>query len=45
MLLIKQINDLDFFTVRPTLPLPPLPGCQFVHELSRAEGPSQQITY
>ena len=29
MLLIKQINDLDFFTVRPTLPLPPLPGCQF----------------
>ena len=29
MLLIKQINDLDFFTVRPTLPLPPLPRCQF----------------
>jgi len=29
MLLIKQINDLDFFTVRPTLPLPPSPGCQF----------------
>jgi len=29
MLLIKQINDLDFFTVRPTLPLPPSLECQF----------------
>jgi hypothetical protein len=25
MLRIKQTNDLDFFTVKPTLPLPPLP--------------------
>jgi hypothetical protein len=25
MLRIKQVHDLDFFTVQPTLPLSPLP--------------------
>jgi hypothetical protein len=29
MLRIKQANDLNFFTATPTLPLLPLPGCQF----------------
>ena len=29
MLRIKQANDLNFFTVKPTSPLLPLPGCQF----------------
>ena len=26
---VKQSHDLDFFTAKPTSPLPPLPGCQF----------------
>ncbi len=29
MLRVKQANDLNFFTAKPTSPLPPLPGCQF----------------
>jgi hypothetical protein len=42
MLRIKQADGLDFSTVPPTSPLPPLAMMPVFHEVSRAERPSQQ---
>jgi hypothetical protein len=43
MLRVKQTNDLNFSTVMPTSP-PAIAIMPVFHELSRAEGPSQQTT-